>query len=386
MTVEPSRLWPVLFLVAAGVALAVLLTACGPASGPADPVQPAVQGESVLFPDGSPQLKALATAEALIEKERTLVVAGRVIWDEGATSRVFAPVAGRIVSLEAKPGDRVRKGQVLARLTSPEFGQALADARRAQADVSASERSYKRVRELGEAGVSPRKDVEAAEADYSRTVAEFERTTGRLRAWGALGAQDQIFPLVSPIDGVVVERSANPGQEFRPDQAGPGASPLFTISDPSRLWVQLEVPEGAMGLVRPGLATRVTADAAPEAESDVTIDFVPDGLDPVTRTLRVRGSLRNDPRRFKAEMFVRGKALLPGSGVPVIPAAAVLLVGGRHVAFVETRPGRYTRREVRAEDAGIERMRIMEGVAAGEKVVVEGALFLQQILAASTGS
>jgi len=373
-------------LVAAAVALVVLVSACGSPAGPADAAQPAVQRETVQFPADSPQLKSLATAEAQVEQERTILLAGRVTWDESATSRVYAPVAGRIVSLEAKPGDVVRKGQVLARLTSPEFGQALAEARRAQADVAASERAYQRTRELGDAGISPRKDVEAAEADYARTRAEFERATGRLRAWGALGATDQVFPLASPVDGVVVERNANPGQEIRPDQSGPGTPAIFVVSDPGRLWAQLEVPEGSMGLVRPGLTVRVVADAMPEAETDVKIDFVPDGLDPVTRTLRVRGSLPNAQRRFKAEMFVRGRLALPGSGAPVVPASAVLLVAGRHVAFVEVSPGRFTRRAVSAEDAGIERMRLLEGVKAGERVVVEGTLFLQQILAASTGS
>jgi cobalt-zinc-cadmium efflux system membrane fusion protein len=386
MNVESSRLPPALFLLATAVVLAALLSACGAPAGTAEAVQPAVQGETVQFPGDSPQLKALATAEAQVEQERTLVLTGRIAWDESITSRVFAPVAGRIVSLEAKPGDRVRKGQVLARLTSPEFGQALAEARRAQADVSASERALRRARELGEAGVAPRKDVEAAEADNARSQAEFERATGRLKAWNALGAQDQVFALASPVDGVVVERNANPGQEFRPDQAGPGSPPLFTVSDPARLWVQLDVPENALGIVKPGLVARVTADAVPEAQADVTIDFVPDGLDPVTRTLRVRGTLPNALRRFKAEMFVRGRSTYAGSGAPVIPASAVLLVGGRHVAFVETGPGRYSRRPVKAEDAGIERMRVLDGVRAGEKVVVEGTLFLQQILAASAGS
>jgi cobalt-zinc-cadmium efflux system membrane fusion protein len=112
---------------------------------------------------------------------------------------------------------------------------------------------------------------------------------------------------------------------------------------------------------------------------------VPDTLDPVTRSLRVRAAVPNPDRRFKAEMFVRGSLKLAGSGSPVIPASAVLRVEGKHVAFVETAPGRYVRRGVRAEDAGVERMRILEGVKTGEKVVVEGPLFLQQILATGPG-
>jgi cobalt-zinc-cadmium efflux system membrane fusion protein len=113
---------------------------------------------------------------------------------------------------------------------------------------------------------------------------------------------------------------------------------------------------------------------------------VPDGLDPVTRTLRARASVPNESRALKAEMFVRGTLNLPGSGVPVVPASSVLLIEGRHLLFVDAGGGRYARREVKAEDAGVERMRILEGLKPGERVVTEGALFLQQVFAAAKGA
>jgi membrane fusion protein, heavy metal efflux system len=380
MTDERSRI----ALAAARHLLAVaatLLAACGDVAAPEGPAPPVVQGEALQFREGSAQLKVLASRAAEIEGERAVMASGRLVWDETVTTRLFAPVAGRITSLEAKPGDFVRKGQVLARLSSPEFGQAQAEARRAQADLGVAEKAAARQRELGAAGVVARKDVEAAEADLARARAEHQRASARLRAYGAGEAEDQIFALASPIGAMVAERNANIGQEFRPDQAAPGTPALFVLSDPTRLWAQLELPEGAISSVFRGQEVLLAADAVPDVSVKAKIEYVPDGIDPLTRTLRVRASVPNPGRRFKAEMFVRGALRVKGSGSPVVPASAVLLVAGRHVLFVDKGQGRFERRTVRAEDAGVERMRVIEGLREGERVVTEGALFLQQALA-----
>jgi cobalt-zinc-cadmium efflux system membrane fusion protein len=381
MTAERSRS---VFTVAVPLfvtAAATLLSACGEAPAPDAVAQPVVQGEALQFREGSAQLKVLASQVAQTEGERAVTVSGRLVWDETVTTRLFAPVAGRITSLEAKPGDFVRKGQVLARLSSPEFGQAQAEARRAQADLGVAEKAAARQRELGAAGVVARKDVEAAEADLVRARAEHHRASARLRAYGAGEADDQIFALASPIGAMVVERNANIGQEFRPDQAAPGTPALFVLSDPTRLWAQLELPEGAIANVFRGQEVLLTADAVPDAPVTAKVEYVPDGIDPLTRTLRVRASVPNPGRRFKAEMFARGALKVKGSGSPVVPASAVMLVAGRQVLFVDKGQGRYERRAVRAEDAAVERMRIVEGLREGERVVTEGALFLQQVLA-----
>src|SRR5262249_45563202 len=159
----------------------------------------------------------------------------------------------------------VGRGSPLAAIESPDFGQAQADARRAATDLGVAERTVARVRELWEHQAAPKKDLEAAEADRDRARLESERTAARPRPLGGPAGEgghageagegdggrrvDQHFVLRSPIAGLVVERAISPGLEVRTDTQ----TPLYLISDPSRLWVYLDVVEQDLASVRPGL-------------------------------------------------------------------------------------------------------------------------------------
>ena len=200
-----------------------------------------------------------------------------------------------------------------------------------------------------------------------------------MRLYGkAAETVDQSFALKSPIAGTVVERSINPGQELRSDLVLANGPPMFTITDPSRLWVFLEATERDLAFLKPGEPVALHSDAYPEETFKATIDMVADFVDPQTRTIRVRGSIANPDHRLKGEMFVTARIeTAPPSGV-VVPAKAVFLQGNRHFVFVEEARGRYAHVEVRwarrmkglPRDAGLQE---------GQRVVVDGDLFLQQL-------
>src|SRR5262249_48007667 len=158
----------------------------------------------------------------------------------------------------------VRKGDLLAVIASPDFGQAQSDRARAEADLRAADRNLSRLRLLLERGAAARRDFEQAEADDERARAEAERTDARLELGGGAHAAsarvDQAFPLVSPVAGLVVERNLNPGQEVRSD----AGTPLFVVSDPRRLWVLLDVTEKDLGDVETGARLTLHAQAYPD--------------------------------------------------------------------------------------------------------------------------
>ena len=106
---------------------AALLAACGEGSKKAEVPAPKVEGERIVFAAASPQLAALVAAPAATGKAPSLKLAGRIVWDEDRTVRVYPAFAGRVATILAKPGDTVKAGQPLANLASPEFGQAQAD-------------------------------------------------------------------------------------------------------------------------------------------------------------------------------------------------------------------------------------------------------------------
>jgi cobalt-zinc-cadmium efflux system membrane fusion protein len=362
-----------------------LLSACHAPEAEAPKIAPpVVQAQSILYSASSPQLAVIKTFKVQVQAQRDIELTGRLGWDEDHTSRITAPVAGRVLRLDVQPGQAVSNGHVLAKLSSPDFGQAQADAARARADVLQAQRALDRARELEAAGAMARRELEAAQADRDRAGAEQARSEARLAGYGnATSGSDQLFALRSPIDGWVVERNANIGQEVRPDQSGPGVPALFVISDPRRLWVNFDVPEGLAGQVRPGVSIDLRLDALPTRATTATqVIQVADSLDPQTRTLRVRAALPNPDRSLKAEMFVHGTLHLnTAEPQPMIPSHAVVLVEGKHYVFVQTEPGHFTRREIQAEDAGIAQIRVRSGLKADEHIVTEGSLMLQQVLA-----
>ena len=370
------------------LALATLLALPG-CQKPAEEVpqpQPVIDGERITFPRDGRQTQLIKSATAEAYAPTAVTVPGRLAWNESRTSRVFSPVAGRIVSLPVSAGQAVKAGQVLASISSPDFGLTQAEARKATTDLGLAQRNLSRAQELHGAGVIAEKEVVAATADVSRAQAERDRTVARERLYGGGIAVDQQFRLTSTIAGVVVERNVNPGQEVRPDQAQPTNPPLFVVTDPRELWAILELPDSLLGSVASGMPVVIRATAYPEETFEAKIELVADSIDPTSRTVKARARVANPDRRLKSEMFVNATFSLPPDPVPKVPAAAVLLIGDKQFAFVDLGDHKYERRPVRADEVKLGLMRIRDGVKPGEKVVVEGTLLLQQLLASRARS
>jgi cobalt-zinc-cadmium efflux system membrane fusion protein len=309
-----------------------------------------------------------------------LRLSGRLVWDENRTVRLFPAFAGRVIHILVKAGDRVKAGQKLAVLASPDFGQAQADARRAQSDFALAEKNLNRLRELYAAGVSSRKELFTAEADYARAEAELARAAGKVRLYGG-GSEsvDQNLALASPIDGIVVERNINPGQELRPDLQLANSPPMFVITDPSRLWVQLDATESQLSSLKRGQTVRLRSSAWPEERFGATVETISDFIDPVSRTVKVRGSVINRDKKLKGEMFVTAEIPdVPRAGLQ-LPERALVLSGGSYYVFVEESPGRFAWSEVKIEGVRDGVAGVVSGVDLGHKVVVEGTLLLHRL-------
>ncbi len=368
---------PALFL--AGAAL--LMAGCDEPPRAAQPLQVAkAVGNAVEFPQGSTQLGAIVTETVAPRGEAVTRLNGRIVWDEDRTVRVFPPLAGRVLSIAVRPGDTVQAGQTLAVVSAPELGQAQAEARRAEQDRALAQKNLARVQELHGAGVAPAKDLQAAQAELARNESELARTAAKLSLYGARSASvDQRFALRSAIGGVVVERNLNPGQELRPDQA-PERAP-FVISDPTRLWFVLDVAEADAGLLRPGAVVTLRSPLLGEGVAAGRVVHVADAVDTQSRTVKVRGTVDNKDRRLKAEMYVTAEMRSAAAPGMVVPAKAVFLRGDRYFVFVQAAPGRFERREVSVGPATNGSQVLLGGVKEGDKVVADGALLLQRILA-----
>ena len=359
-------------------ACALALPACHRMADQADAPHVKVSGEKIEFLQPTGQVPALAVAAP--EKSRTTLVHlnGRLVWDEDVTVHVFPPYSGRISQVVAQAGQRVGVGEPLAMIASADYGQAQADARRAEVDFQLAERTWNRLKGLEAHGAAPLKDVNAAEADYVRAKSEMQRTALRLRIYGCdTNSADHIFQLKSPLAGTVVEKNINPGQEVRSDL---GNAPLFVITDPSRLWIQLDATEQDLLRLKPGRPISIRTPTYPGQAFAGKIEVIADFLDSASRTIKVRGSIDNSNRLLKAEMFVSADLETDEPDALRVPAKAVFLRGNSHYLFVEGARAKYERREVQigAEHDG--KIVVLGGLEPEQRVVVDASLLLDQLM------
>jgi len=354
-----------------------------------EPPAAKVDGEKITYPPNVPQLAYVAVQAAQPRRLAITHLTGRLYLSDSSTVRIFTPVAGQITAVKADVDQAVPAGAPLAEISSPDYGQALADARSAEANLTAAEKAFNRSRDLFEHGAAAAKDVEAAQAAYGAASAERDRASARLKLYhGSDTGTDQVYVLQSPLEGVVVEKNINLGQEVRADQMLANATnlfaPLFVVSDIRKLWVQVDASETDLADLQPGQRLRITSKAFPAKVFEGAVANIGPSLDPATRSARVRGVVENPEKLLKAEMYVsvdvvRDEAKVAQAGVEV-PSKTIFTIDRKSYLFVELSQGQFERRQVEIGTEKDGKVPVLSGVGAGQRVVTEGGLLLQAVL------
>lgn len=350
-------------------------------AAPADKARP--PANRLVLPEDAGQLAFLK-----LETAATAALPGsepmnaRLQLADDLTARVFPPLAGRVISLSAALGDVVKAGAPLAIIDAPDFGQAIADLRKAEADSHQKGKALGRAKLLYEGEALARRDLEAAEADAQASGAEVERARLRLANLTPAGGriEGQRLVLRAPLAGIVVDRQANPGTEVRPD----AANPLFVISDLRRLWLSIDLPEKAAALARPGEQVNFKLDAYPDSDFSGRVERVGAVVDPATRRIPVRAVVDNADGRLKPEMFARATLSAPDAAQVIrLPVSALLTGGLSAQVFVQVGPREFERRAVgiARQDAEFAYLTAASPIKAGDIVVIRGALLLASELA-----
>lgn len=331
---------------------------------------------TVKFAAGAPQLSSLKlTAVEMRPLPVSDPLNGRIAYNENRTARVMSPVSGRVVAMRAEIGDAVQSGSALAVIDSPDLASADADWRKAQADERMKKLAFDRVSLLFDGGVLARKDFETSQADYQQAQAETRRAGLKMKNLNAINSNgDGKFILKAPIAGVVADRQINPGLEVRPD----ATNALFVVSDLRQLWVLIDVPERNAGNLRPGQAVMIETDAHGERRFPARIDKVGLVLDANTRRIQVRCVIDNADLALKPEMFAKVAFLADANGKTgiALPNASFFTEGMYSYVFVETQPNVFQKRRVNIRLKGLDNSFVDTGLAAGERVVTEGAFLL----------
>ena len=372
--------------------LVLLIAACKPAAVvEQDPYPIKVEQNNLIFTSGDPQIKALGVQKARERDTVVLHLTGKLVWNEDVTTNVFSPLAGRVSSIKGERGKKVKVGDELARITSPDFGQAQADAVKSEADLALAKRVLDRTRDLLKQGVLPQKELDAADNAFRDAQSERDRAVERLAVWGGRGSDvNGAFALKAPMDGVIVDRNVQPGQEVRSDSMLAGlavvAAPLFIISDPESLVVHLDVSEQDLSNLQVGQKLEIRSRAYGEQVFPGVLKLIGQALNPDTRTVVAKGTVSNPDRLLKAQMYVNVNVVTHVPKMPQVPLKAVFLRDGKACVFVRKSEYVFEMRQITtaAEDAG--HVFVSKGLKADEEVVSEGALVLESLLDANTST
>lgn len=334
-----------------------------------------VSADTIHYPQGAPQLaylkiQTMHAAPAPLFAPLT----ARLTYDDDRTSRVSASVNGRVLDILANPGDHVRRGQALARLQSMDYETALADNAKAESDVDAKRAAFNRAGLLMQAGVIARKDFESARDDLGVAEAEMRRTQQQMHALGApADSNDPVFVLRSRIDGIVSERQISAGQEVHSD----ATTPLFVVTDPTHLWLSIDVAEQNIAQLHRGQLLDVQLDSYPDQHFQATVASVGISLDPATRRLPVTATINNADGKLHPEMFAHVYAVDDKKQAMVaLPNSAIFTKGLYSYAWVETSEGTLQRRRVKLALQLPDVSYVETGVVDGDRVVTSGALLL----------
>jgi cobalt-zinc-cadmium efflux system membrane fusion protein len=370
-----KRHFALLLLVAAGCG--------GHASNAATQPQPPA-GEAWLTPQQVKNANLVVKDVADQDVGGAVVTSGKVTFDDLRVAHVFSPVTGRVVRIEAQPGQRVKKGAPLAVIESPDVGNAFSDLAKAHADLEAAERDYKRQKELFDAHAASQKDYETSLDNFQKAKAELSRAQkkAQLLRGGGADSVTQEYTLRAPIDGEVVSRNLSPGMEVVGQYSQGNALELFTVGELDHVWVIADVYEMDLGRVKKGARVTVRVVSYPNRIFEGAVDYVSGQLDPTTRTAKMRCTIPNPDRDLKPEMYATVSVSVAERKALAIPRSAMLRLGDQTVVFVQmgTAPNgqiRFERRPVAVdEDEGGDYLPVTHGLERGEKIVTSGAILL----------
>ncbi len=356
-------------------AIALLVVAAGCRNAEASHELPPEQSDSVVVVAPA-KLSSLSVASVGLRTERLVAnLAAQLVPDEDHTVRISSPVTGRISGLDAVLGSSVEPGSPLARIVSGDLAQARSDLEKSNAVMSQAQATLLRTRDLYEHHVAARKDLEQAESDATQARAEAARARARIEQLGSgYGGVTGEYVLRSPIRGQVIDRTANPGMEVRPDLG----APLFTVSDLSTVWLTVNVFQKDLPNVHPGARLVFHTDAFPGRTFEARVKYVSNALDPASRTAIVRATLPNADGSLKTmETGEAGLYVHDASPVLVVPTRAIVTHGDASVVFVSTGKNRFVRRTVQLGDDDGESTVVLSGLNQGDRVVIDGSILLE---------
>lgn len=331
------------------------------------------------------ELTAAAFANVTIRTEKVarrrvvdaLRLPAEVQPDPDQVAHITPLVPSQVTEVKARPGDKVKKGDILAVLKNVQLGEARAEIAQATAALDVAKDQLARQEQLLDAGIGAQKSYVEAEGAVKQAQASLAAAVSRAQVYGGSGGSGATTVLRSPLAGTIVARHATAGEVASPEQQ------LFVIANVDPVWVVGRAYESDLALLQKSEGAVIKVKSYPDRSWTGTISYIAPTLDERTRTAEVRVELPNADLVLKPGMFATIIPNEPPASVAerdaalAVPVSAVQRDGERNLAFVATGERRFEPRVLTLGKRGVDYVEVLDGLKEGEPVVVEGTFILK---------
>jgi cobalt-zinc-cadmium efflux system membrane fusion protein len=326
---------------------------------------------------------------------------GVLVMNQNETAHISSFVAGKVTALAVDLGTKVRQGQTICTINSPEFAQAQADFLETRARLNLSQKDFERAQKLYEEKALEEKEFLRREAEYNKLVTEYGARGSILHSYGLTHADidaliskcdaikdeeykceiaDPNLPILTPLSGTVVFREVILGEHVDPEKI------MFTVSNLTTLWALLDAYEKDLPFINKNSSVFIESPLYPGRTFEGRITYISDLIDEQLRTVKVRVAIDNSEGLLKPNMYIQGivENISEAKNTLVIPDEAVQNLEGEKVVFVLEEEDIFTVRHV-SLGLKIGDLRVItKGLFATDKLAIKGAFYLKTEMTKAT--
>ena len=309
----------------------------------------------------NPEVYVFQTAEK-VQVPIDIKVTGRLAFNAEKSKVLSARAPGRVERIYAFDGAQVNIGSPVAELYSPDFLSAQQEYLLSSKTARVLESSKTMSDLLGDARIT-----QQAAANRMRNLGAGD---GDIKAIELTGKTQSNLVMRSPLKGVVVKRSVEPGTAVNAGDV------IATLADPKQLWFLGNVFEQDVRLIKPGQKIVLRVEAYPDKEFVAYANYIAPTIDPQTRALLVRAEIENDDDLLRPDMYASAKLTTGMADAIVVPQTAVVRIREMRYVIIKVGDEAYRRLPVKGYDLNSKAFAITEGVEPGARVLAEGAVLL----------
>jgi cobalt-zinc-cadmium efflux system membrane fusion protein len=307
--------------------------------------------------------------------ETEIALTGKISFNEDKVARVFPLAGGFVRELFVELGDKVKKGQVLAIIRSPEIAGFNSEGIAAEAQLRVAEKNSQVAEDLYKTGNISEVELINARKELENAKGELQRIREVLDMYGA--GKESIYPIKSPVSGVIVQKNIALNMELRTEDI----SPVFLIGNLDDVWVMANIYESDIQHVQEGFEAEITTISYPDKIFKGRIDKIFNLMDPESKTVKARVVLSNISYELKPEMFAK---VLVRYTEPVkkmaIPSNAVIFDKSRYFVMVYVSDDKIETREITIYKENQNITYLESGLKDGEQVMVKYQLLVYDAL------